>query len=742
MNADQAVERQLVVKKQEIKVVSSKRLANGVMLQLVENENGLLTKRLITNRSKSINPKLTKRLKAESTSSAIAIKEGFEGYDGTEGWQPEGWSTESKGTPIESDNTETWFVSDQLAYSPEPIDNYYEAIYFSESEKDEWLCLPEVTLTEHPMLYFYAFVEPLFLFNLNNVDWDTFEFTTKECAANLQVLVKGEGDADWTVVMDYYEEYKDYSLSELFSIDTEYLEKESIDLAAWAGKKAKIAFRYVGTDGNTMMLDNIIVSEPSLEASYSYPLGTLFYGLDKDFGTLSLSMPVLPVGEELVWYNTSEDYDVDCEWQYHDWATNDILTTNTTDLTAVYHPDYTNEFTCRNNCYDTPILTISKTGAAPGEYSRYEYFQAGGRAEWSISDELYQYHLIPFDINTEGFNIAGVDNDMDAAIPIYGYSKDVDAFWTNYTFQGQEEEGEGVKMTGIFNYHFTMAQPIVINNAMVWGKGQIGENAVFTIDIIPLSDEGEMLDPIATAKCKGSEMIMMEGGSQNYYSIPFTFSQPVVLSQDVCSSYIVRLSGFNDPENVTYFAPYQSVIDNPDGYALGWIEKVISMGGETRTSLSPVAYYSGYQSFAIGLDAEYPWLDADAKEVIIGAEGKAEVALGSYYDGSVLTATQADGSALPAWLSATISGRYNEAKVEFTATNNEADVCEVKIAGPGVSQTIKVNSGSSSLNDIIRDENQVVNIYNVSGQQVKGNLNSGIYIMRHADGTVSKKIVK
>ena len=741
LNANQTTERELVVKNQNVKVLSSKKLAKDVVLQLVENENGLITKRLVTNRNKTVNPRLAKAPKAEANSTGISLQEGFEGSDGTETWQPEGWSVESKGEPFESDHTESWVVKTQIPYSPAPKGNYYEVIYFSVDNKNEWLCLPTVTLTEHPMLYFYGYIDPVFLFDLNYVDWDAFEFTEVKPSANLQILIKEEGGTEWTVIKDFFEEYKNTPLSDLFNMSPEDLQKFSIDLAEWAGKKVNIAFQYEGADGNTMMLDDIIISEPSLEARYSYPVGTLFFGLDKDFSALSLSMPLLPVGEELVWYNTSDDYEAEIEWQYHDWATNNILTTNTTDLSAVYHPDYTSDFTCRNNNYNSPILTISKAGAAPGEYSRYKYFQAGGRAEWMENDELYQYHLLPFDINTEGFNIVGVDNDMDAAIPIYGYSKDVDAFWTNYTFKGQEEEGEGVKMTGIFNYYFTMTQPLVINNAMVWAKGQIGENALFTIDIIPLSEEGEMLDAIATATCKGSDMIMMEGGSQNFYSIPFVFSQPVVMSQDVCASYIVRLSGFNDPENVTYFAPYQSILDHPDGYALGWIEKSITMNGETRSSLSPIAYYTGYQSFAIGLDAEYPWLDADVNEVNIGADGKAEVTLGSYYDGSALTATQADGSELPSWLSAGITGRYNNAKVEFTATSSVSDQCDVKISGPGVSQIISVKA-SSALNTIKSDNSQAADIYNISGQQVKGDLNSGLYIVRHSDGSVSKKIVK
>lgn len=729
--------------KAEGKVVNSKSLAKGINLQVVEAQSGVTFKRLMTNRGNVVNPKIGKSLKAEGESSAISLSEGFEAYPGTEGWQPEGWTLESKGAPLESDVVETWQVREVFPYSPEPNGTYYELINFSVSDKDEWLITPAVTLTQTPQLYYYAYVEPLFLFNLHNVDWDTFEFTSVEAAANLQVLIKAEADTEWTVVKDYFEEYKDYSLNDLYNIPMDGLEKFTIDLNAWAGQKVQVAFRYFGIDGNTMFIDDVMLSDPCLEASYSYPLGTLYYGLSKDMSALSLSMPTLPVGEELYWSNTSEESGITSEWQYQDWATNDILTTNESDLVATYYPDYSSEFTCRNNCYDTPILTISKDGAAPGSYSRYVYFQAGGRAEWSIKGEIIPYGLMPFDVNTEGLDIAAVDNDMEAAIPIYGYSKDVDKYWTDYTFNGQEEEGEGVKMTGILNYYFPTAKPIVFSEAWVSAKGQIGADAQFTLSVVPLSEDSELLDPIATATCKGSDMIMYEGGMQNFYTIPFAFEAPVVMSQDVCTAYVIMLSGFNDSANVTYFAPYQSVLDNPDGYALGWIVKEITMGGETHTSLSPLAYYTGFQSFAITIDAAYPWLDASSSKASISSTGKAEVALGSYYDGSQLTATQADGTALPEWLEATISGRYGDAKVEFTASGSNPESCTVAISGPGVKQEIVVDyDGSASVGSIAVDNAEIVDVYNVSGQKLSGNLPAGLYIMRDSNGKVYKRTIK
>ncbi|MGN0224444.1 MAG: choice-of-anchor J domain-containing protein [Muribaculaceae bacterium] len=727
-------------------VLSTRALAPGVQLQVVDGLNGMPVKRLVTNRlQQAINPRRNAPAKVEAVD-GISLQEGFEAFDGTDGWQPEGWEAQSLGDPIESDVPQGWFISAGLMYSPLPVGNYYEAIFFDAAAKDEWLITPTVTLTATPVLYFQAYIDPIFLFNLNNVDWDNFEFTAVEPAANVQVLVKPAGINDWTILHDFFDDYKDLTLSELWNVtyDQENLTQYSIDLADYASQEVQIAFRYVGTDGNTVMLDEVMVSNPQLDAEYAYPFNSLYFGINTDYSAISLSMPLLPVNEELTWMNYCEEDGVTSTWQYHDWATNEILTTNSFDLSATYFPDYSSDFTCRNNCYNSPILTLSKPGAADGSYQRFQYFQAGGRAEWSSQGELVTYGVMPFDYLTEGFDIFVADNDMEAGIPIYGYSKDVDQFWTDYTFQGQEEEGEGVKLTAIMNCYLPSQNPIVFSDAWVLAKGQIGADAVFTLDVCLIDDEGALKEPMAVATCRGADMIMSEGGMQNYYAIPFTFDQPVVISAADTELYVVRLSGFNDPDNVSYFAPYQSVEDNPDWLGLGWLQKEISMGGETRTSLSSTGYYTGFQSFAIGLDAFYPWLFPAADEVSTDSEGLAQIALGSYYDGSQLTATQPDGSPLPAWLTATITGRYGDAKIEFTATGTEAADQPVLISAPGVAATVTVHyDGNASIASAIADgDNAPAQLFNLAGQQVSGTPAPGIYFQRSTNGTVTKQLVK
>ena len=732
------------------RVLESKQLAKGLKLQKVQTADGIVVKRLVGTdvANNKINPKAVAgaSLKGE-TGDAITLNESFEDWDGEDnGWLPEGWSKESK-EQLESDYITDWFISYNASGFLPAFDGLYAAmINFDTDYKDEWLISPVVDLPEYPNLYYKAYVSPLFLFDLNYLDFETFEFTEYHMAANLQILVRAEGDADWTVVKDYYEEYAPLQLSymDLAYMEPTELQNEQIDLSSFKGKRIQVAFRYYGTDGNSVVVDAVRVSNPAIEASYSWPLGTLFYGIDPNYSAFSLSLPVEPVNVPLTWYNTTEEYTASFSWSYQNAETEDV-TSNERDLTETYHPDYTSDFTSRNNCYLAPTLTATAPGAAPGEFKSYDYFQCGGKAEWMIQGEISNFGLSVFNANTEGLDISVVDNDMESSIPIFGYSPYVDQYWTDYTFQGDEGDGDGVKLTGIINYYFTQEAPIVISGAWVHAKGLISDNAEFTLDIIPVDDEtGEMTSPIASAKVKGSDLIFEEGGTKNFYTLPFSFETPVVLSQMDCFSYVVRLSGFNDPENVEWFAPYQSVNDNPDGYALGWIEKAITYNGETRTSLSPIANYTGYQSFSIVLDAAYPWLDSETTEVAISASGEATVALGSYYDGSEFTITLADGKALPEWLSVAAEGRYGEAKVAFTAIGSTAAACDVKIAAPGVAKVFHVNyDGTSAVDGINADGGTTITeAFDAMGRRVDVDSDAkGIFMLRLSDGCI-KKIIR
>ena len=66
-------------------VLSTRTLAPGVQLQVVDGLNGMPVKRLVTNRlQQTINPRRNAPAKAEAAD-GIALQEGFEAFDGSDG---------------------------------------------------------------------------------------------------------------------------------------------------------------------------------------------------------------------------------------------------------------------------------------------------------------------------------------------------------------------------------------------------------------------------------------------------------------------------------------------------------------------------------------------------------------------------------------------------------------------------------------------------------------------------------
>ena len=732
------------------KVISSEKIGRNTLLQVGKSTDGLKFKRLVANlpSNGAINPRAAKKsVVSRDANSDVVLSEGFEGLaDGTPNWQPEGWTIESK-LPVVSDGlTETWFVGPAMDYCPSPTGTYMEYCYYSSDEKDEWLISPSFTVEDDVVLMYNSYVEPIWCFDFTYLDWDTYEFSQYEVIHNFQVMVKAEDDAEWTVLKDLAEESKAYSGMELLLMSDYEMHPASASLAAYAGKKVQVAFRYSGHDGNIAMLDDVFVGRPPLDVKFSLPLGTMYYGIDEDFSGLNFTIATGPVYTPLTWMNDTENYEADFVWNYHDPVTNDWATTTERDLTLTMIPDYSSEFTCRNNLFNPPTLTGSAAGFSEGSMTAaYNYYQAGGRAEIMMSDQatgvqtLGQFGMSVFDPNAEGFDYMFARDDDYNTVALYGYNEYTDKFYTDYTFGGMEEPGEGVKLVGIMNYQFSTGAPIVISGAVVHGYGKVSDDAVFKFEIITLDDEGVPANVVAQAECKGSDIKRHEY-AEGYMAIPFRFSEPVVMGEDDYM-YITRFSGFNDPVNVESFVPFQSTVDNPAGYALGWIDKAITMEGRTRNSYTPTAYYTGYHSFSMMLDATYPWLVADTDEVVISQDGVQEVSLGSYYDGSELSVGE-----LPEWLDVAVTGRYGDAKAVFTATGDQASNCVVSLSAPGVSKEFAVAyDGTASVDAVsAATDRTVVGVTTLSGQTLNADakLAPGVYVVRYSDGTAAKKLVK
>lgn len=749
------------------------------MSEKVTGENRAIKKfdsRLGFDRIRPVSPALSRvsgKLSGAAKSAAritegMSLEESFEGWDGeTYPWYPEGWTLDSK-TGQTGVETTTWGPSAaQTILGIYPSDgNFMMAVSFNQEDitalQDEWLVSPEMTIKENEQLKFHVWIDPLFLFSLSNFDFDTYEWVgERQVTYTLKVLIKEE-NADWVEVWDAATPWLDVdAMTMLYSTPAE-LEAKIISLSEFEGKKVQIAFQFVGKDANTLFLDEVSVGLPELEGViYDDPAETLYWGFDRtaDWRALNGAIAQYPVYAPLTWINQTYADGATYSWEYCDPETAEWMTSDDEELTVTYVPDYSTEASTLNNWFYAPRLHASAPGASPAMYQApYTYFQAGGKPERNVNtqlgQELVDFGLVPFMQNIHGLGFVAEEADFgQAATPIFGYDENADDWWLNYTYNGDLEdasEGDHVYVAAIMNYIFPGTAPMVINGANVLAKGKITDAAEFKLEIIALDGDGapDMDNPVASATCTGENVLQAEGGVQNYLNVIFDFDAPVVIEPE-SDGYMVRFSGFHDPENVTYFAPMQSMVPFTHANVFGWLDKFIKIQGaqEYRRSFTPTFYHESeygmcHNAFAICLSAYHPWLETTAgNEIEIGADGTpVEVALDSYHHASALTVDA------PVGVTAKVSGRYGDTKLIVSHDDTEV-IAEgnLTVSGPGVKKVFAVTQ-SAGINGVSVDKTNgatPVAAYTVTGQPVSlDEAVNGVYVVKYSDGTAAKVAVK
>lgn len=648
-----------------------------------------------------IDPAFAARTRKATAVDGLTFYESFEGFDGQSlQWLPAGWRAESRGSADLEDVNKWGAYNPALGYGvpASPDGQMCMALIYCDDkhQQDEWLYTPSFTPKENEELSFQVFSDPFWFFDLSKFDWDQYEFISREKKWNFEVWLK-VGDGEFFKAWDWLDNFADLETLDLVYLDQIY-RKYAVDLSAYAGKEVTAAFRYYGSDAQTLTIDDVRVGLPTLEGVYyTNPLETLYWGIGSLPGFDYITTPVAqyPTHQPITFSNAS-DCKADFLWSYHDWETKGMEESADEHLTLTYYPDYSTDFTRRNNLYAFPTLIASRPGVSDGEFKHAcEYLQAGGKCELDAGEAVWEGSLMPFEINTEDWMVlVEVDDAIGAVVPVFGYTSDgnCDRYWLNYSLNGEPaQEGDYVNLTAVMNFIYPTERALVVNGVNAFALGQVKNGAKFDIQILALSELGvpDYEDPVAQATCTGDKFIREEFGTNEILTIPFRFTTPAVLSTEA-PAYVVRLSGFHDPENVTYFAPIMSEQPHPDYLCFGWAEKNMQIEGNERLgSLSPAAYSEGphgpcFNAFGLGLLAEYPWLDTEVTGIELPDDGTpVKVNLGSYYDGAMLSVEA------PAGVTASIVGRYDAC--QLTLSHNEADIVakgDVKITGPGVSLTI------------------------------------------------------
>lgn len=702
------------------------------------------------NFNKTINPYLTSRskkvtAKAAELPSGTVLFEDFEDAVFEEGafyteYLPEGWSFNH--VKSQADHL-GWLV-----YAP------YDASLFSsnayvfnafEEPVDEWLISPEVEIGEGMILSADIFNASIWYFDFTTVG---FYYMKGDIRNDFVIHISEDGGQTWNELYSMAKSMDNLqSYSEIFARFG--FEKVAVDLNEYAGKKVKVGFQVVGNpESNAAGIDNIKIGLKELELSYDKPWGSLYFGITDTDIFVPASIMTVPVFHPVTFENSSYNKDASYYWTYETADGETVTDSNEDALNITYTTNHTDESTSRNNLHKMPVLYGEAPNASLTSFTYSNFLQAGGRGEYEIhytdvdQKEVLQLGLTVADPYTEG-----TQTYADIALPYFGYNVESDYYWSRYCFQGQQDENNWAKHIKIANLFFANDAPIVIEGVRANGYGQVTRNTKFTAEIYLLDEDFIIPDtPAYTAVCTGNDINIIDRNATNYIlTLDFKFDEPVVISSEVAPYYVVAIGGFNDPDNVEYFSPEMSAYDNPSGLGLGWVAKEICFEGEKGISWAPVYNHTseylreGEQliSFFIMLDAAYPWLEGE-DVVTVDAGTPAVLELDSYYPADELAI-----EGLPEWLKATASGRYGNAKVTFTSTGTENDCAEVTLSAPGVSKKVKVGGTAAGIGSVESDGfDEKSTMFTIDGRRVDGTPAAGVYIVRRADGSAFKKVIR
>lgn len=709
---------------------------------------------------------ITNRVYKAQQQPGVLLSEDFEGYQSSTDWLPEGWSIECKGDKhADGDYASNWHVQPRTSFAlPMPSSGMHYACCFYQSSStarsDEWLYTPELNLTEGNFLSFYLWLDPGTMFNVSG-DPTLDDVNNFDVTATFQVWVL-PSDGEAVMLEDVADRFKGMTFREMYAEATNDLEKHTYDLSAYTGKKVKIGFRYVGSDGNIFFLDDVRVSLADAVAEYTTPRSTLYAGYslyNEMWDRLPQDCAVFPAYSDLT-FETGENEGHTYAWEYQMPGFNSRFENATgNSLTLAMLPDFTNEATTANSLYAMPSLTASADNRLDAQYMHpARVMMAGGNPSRHLLDETtnedfyLNYGLLPFPVGRDGIDIY-VEEPMDIqepSVPIFGYSNRTRQWWTNHYFEGEAAEGDYAEVKGFLNIYYATEQPIVIDRIWVLAKGQVSPGIRLKAQIRALNkkyeDNGDVL---AECYCSYEDILQAEGGQQSFLTLVFNLPEPLAISTADCPYYIVEISGFTDG-GVTWLAPMQSYKRDIQGLCHGFLNVDVNYEGTLRNLMAPIGNFQNefkedmYNSFVINLGATFPYLRAAEENAEVPELSDdntvVTVPLLSWYPGEKLTVDVPDG------FEAAVEGRWNNAKLKITALKDgPAGSFTAKVKCPGIELDVPFKSKgvTVALDEIAANGTREVKaIYTADGRNAGtlsvDDLTSGIYIVSYTDGSVAK----
>lgn len=769
-------------------VVASKQLKDGSSIDLVKGNDGHLYK--VLNRSLRASDKITpskSRINAPAVMKAdeeATLFEGFESYEGqtSRGWVPEGCSQESKTNPphVAPEGKGTclvWEATKSDGFTSAYSGTYVERVQVSMADftadpitfaeqQDEWLITKAITPKTGDYLTFQLCYSPCFTL----LDETTMKFT----AVNniLEVLVTTDDGKTWEKVWDVLDDARSYTVDELWDDGRSFVRPYHpmlVNISKYVGKNIKIAFRYYGINGESMMLDDVKVGEATPTAAVTAPNAVFPIGLSLEGYNLSdgsgnvLNLALAPYKTSLEWTNVSPAYE-SCTWTYPDEEGNET-TSSSKNLEA---PEY------GFAQYDAPSL-VTKIGSKTSDAAKlYDAVQYGGSVMIRNGDSYLSFDAAMYDLNRLVSKKAKFSLARDG---VFGMGATSDATWN------QLLKTEGMKVTGMGMFIPQPAAPYTLSSAnavVYYTAGKLTDKSQLKATVYKVEDDGSFT-AMAEGYCSPSEIYKAD--DKSYPKAVFYFEREIdglptqaelFVDYPIVIQFSADLAEGEEFDFVNAFDSAPNEVENNVYVFFNDAEGTRKMINTTALSFEDGSAAAGlYASF----DATYSWLrsDEDAFEAKPAGESKT-FDLDSYYNlvnskgenlatatgeglGDWYTVSFANGSGTePAKMTVTVNAlpegtdvRSSYFDVEvfgmmkrfYVAQHSEAGVSDLAVSATKAF----VNGG----NIVVSSPKATrVAVYNVAGQKVAeqtfagkatikaSDFAKGIYVLKFNDNTVLK----
>lgn len=640
-----------------------------------------------------------------------------------------------------------------------------DPITFAE-QQDEWLITKAITPKTGDYLTFQLCYSPFFtLFNESTMDFSSVNNI-------LEILVTTDDGKTWEKVWDVLDDARSYTEDELWDDGSSFVRPYHpmlVNISKYVGKNIKIAFRYYGINGESMMLDDVKVGEATPTAAATapnavFPIGFSLEGYNLSDGSGNvLNLALAPYKTSLEWTNVSPAYE-SCTWTYPDEEGNET-TSSSKNLEA---PEY------GFGQYGAPSL-VTKIGSKTSDAAKlYDAVQYGGSVMINHGDSYLSFDAAMYDLNRlvskkAKFSLAGGG--------VFGMGATSDATWN------QLLKTEGMKVTGMGMFIPQPAAPYTLSSAnavVYYTAGKLTDKSQLKATVYKVEDDGSFT-AMAEGYCSPSEIYKAD--DKSYPKAVFYFEREIdglptqaelFVDYPIVIQFSADLAEGEEFDFVNAFDSAPNEVENNVYVFFNDAEGTRKMINTTALSFEDGSAAAGlYASF----DATYSWLrsDEDAFEAKPAGESKT-FDLDSYYNlvnskgENLATAT---GEGLGDWYTVSFANGSDTEPAKMTVTVNalpegtdvRSSYFDVEVFGmmkrfyvaqhseAGVSD-LAVSATKAFVNggNIVVSSPKAtrVAVYNVAGQKVAeqafagkatikaSDFAKGIYVLKFNDNTVLK----